>query len=163
MGVPTPIIGQYVYNLFNRSIEAGLCTVANNKGLKLFTYYPLAQGVLTGKYVKKINDSRINDSVFKHCMWDLTKEKILLSAEFKSYCDKNNIDNIGLSYLWCLRNLSVGSIITNVRNKEQLYHNINCLKSDFNSEIRSNLDKIFKNKPINQYTGIQHEIDERKL
>jgi len=44
---------QYKYNLVEREVEADIIPVAKRYGLGFVAYSPLAQGVLTGKYVDK--------------------------------------------------------------------------------------------------------------
>ena len=131
--------------------------------INLFTYYPLAQGVLTGKYSGKTYKSRANDLEFRNTMWDLTDDKIKKAKLLYDFCEKENLDVVSVSYLWCLRNSNVVSLITNVRDLKQLYQNIKFAKSSLDIEICANLDRIFNNCPINQYTNIKYEITERKL
>ena len=76
LGIKPLIIGQYPYNFFNQSMDRDLNSVALNKGMNLFTYYHLAQGVLTDKYSGKIYSSRADDIEFIKNMWDLTDTKI---------------------------------------------------------------------------------------
>lgn len=156
-------IVQYAYNLFNRSIEKELNSILCNKEIVVFAYYPLAQGVLTGKYSKGIKEGRARDAFFKKYMWDLTDEKIKLVHNLYRFCSLEKIDLVGLAYSWCLMNRNVVSLITNVRNKQQLSQNITYYNSLCNSEIRITLDFLFNNKPINQYTGQYYEINQRKL
>ena len=162
-GISPPIIGQYPYNFFNRSIEKELNSVAFNKQIRFFTYYPLAQGVLTGKYSYKTYNSRANDLDFRNRMWDLTDEKIKKAKLLCDFCKKENLDVVSVSYLWCLRNSNVVSLITNVRDIKQLHQNIKFAKSSLSLEILTNLDHIFKNTPFNQYTNLKYEITKRKL
>lgn len=54
-----PIIHQPKYNLFERGIEDGLLPVATERQLGLIVFSPLAQGLLTDKYLRGIpSDSR---------------------------------------------------------------------------------------------------------
>lgn len=163
LGINPPIIGQYAYNFFNRSIEKDLNSVALNKGMNLFTYYPLAQGILTAKYSGPTNKSRVDDPEFRNKMWDLTDEKIKKSKLLYDFCKKESLDIVSVSYLWCLRNSNVVSLITNVRDIKQLHNNIKFAESSLSIEILTKLDFIFNNCPINQYTNIKYEITKRKL
>tara|TARA_B100000674_G_C37979668_1_gene981339 strand:+ start:10335 stop:11087 length:753 start_codon:yes stop_codon:yes gene_type:complete len=163
LGVTSPIIGQYPYNFYNRNIEKELNSVVLNKGINLFTYYPLAQGVLTGKYSGPTNKSRVDDPEFRDKMWDLTYEKIKKSKLLLDFCKKENLDIVSVSYLWCLRNSNVVSLITNVRDVKQLHHNIKFVESSLSIEVLTKLDSIFNNCPVNQYTNVKYEITKRKL
>ena len=56
------VINQNSYNIFNRTIEQnGLKEMARKKGKGIISFSPLAQGLLTDRYLKGIpQDSRIN-------------------------------------------------------------------------------------------------------
>ena len=79
------------------------------------------------------------------------------------FCKKESLDIVSVSYLWCLRNSNVVSLITNVRDIKQLHNNIKFAESSLSIEILTKLDFIFNNCPINQYTNIKYEITKRKL
>lgn len=58
LGTPC-LIHQPVYNMFNRWIENGLTNVLENEGIGTIPFSPLAQGLLTNKYLNGIpKDSR---------------------------------------------------------------------------------------------------------
>ena len=50
LGVDRPVISQPLYNIVNRQAEAEQITAAQNYGLGVVPYSPLARGVLSGKY-----------------------------------------------------------------------------------------------------------------
>ena len=155
---------QHAYNLFNRHIEKGLNEIFLNKNIKVFSYYALSQGILTGKYnSSKFIDSRANDEFFKQFMWDLNEEKIEVCRSYIKLCESYDLSPITVAYNWCLRNQNVASVITNFRDFKQLNTNINAMNSTYNSEINSNLEQLFKNEPVDQYTGLKFGINERRL
>ena len=53
LGTPC-LIHQPVYNMFNRWIEDGLTDVLEEKGIGCIPFSPLAQGLLTSRYLKEI-------------------------------------------------------------------------------------------------------------
>jgi len=62
MGVPL-LIHQPKYNMFERTIENGLLDVLENEGVGCIPFSPLAQGLLTGRYLAGIpEDSRASKS-----------------------------------------------------------------------------------------------------
>jgi aryl-alcohol dehydrogenase-like predicted oxidoreductase len=50
LGVDRPVISQPLYNIVNRQAETEQITAAQNYGLGVVPYSPLARGVLSGKY-----------------------------------------------------------------------------------------------------------------
>lgn len=163
MDIPLPLFGQYAYNLFNKDIEKELHDVFKNKAIKIFSYYPLAQGVLTGKYTNSLKGVRAVDKIYKKSMWDLNKQKIDIANKYVEYCKKNEINPIAFAYLWCLRNENVCSVITNIRNEKQLFQNIDGIDRNYNFKEFGNIEEIFENKPIKQYFNTVYEIDQRSL
>ena len=61
-GVPC-LISQYCYNMFNRSVEAETLPLAASYGSGFISFSPLAQGLLTDKYLKDILDGKYIDKV----------------------------------------------------------------------------------------------------
>ena len=93
---------QYAYNLFNHSIEKGLNEIFLNKNIKVFSYYALSQGILTGKYnSNKFIDSRANDEFFKQYMWDLNEEKIEVCRSYIKLCESYDLSPIAVAYNCC--------------------------------------------------------------
>jgi aryl-alcohol dehydrogenase-like predicted oxidoreductase len=96
-------------------------------------------------------------------MWDLTEFKIKKAQLLIDFCKKESLDVVSVSYLWCLINVNVVSVISNVRDIKQLRQNIKFSESKLSFEILTKLEQIFNNDPINQYTNIKYEITKRKL
>ncbi|MGH8350766.1 MAG: aldo/keto reductase, partial [Pseudomonas sp.] len=54
LGVDRPVISQPLYNIVNRQAETEQITAAQNYGLGVVPYSPLARGVLSGKYAPDV-------------------------------------------------------------------------------------------------------------
>jgi len=60
-GLVKPIIHQPNYSMLNRNVEQGLTDVCHHTGLGTIAFCPLAQGLLTDKYLQSVpDDSRAN-------------------------------------------------------------------------------------------------------
>ncbi len=154
----TPTIAQYPYNLFNRTIELDLSTALKDLNIQVLGYYPLAQGILTGKYNNGIPlNSRASIETFKNQMWDFNNYKLEKSSKLKSLAKELNTNSISLALNWCLSNSNVKSLITSASNINQLMEIIEFENFKFTEEIKLEIEKIFDNDPINQYTGIKYK------
>tara|TARA_B100001248_G_C27359984_1_gene445907 strand:- start:443 stop:1411 length:969 start_codon:yes stop_codon:yes gene_type:complete len=153
----TPSIAHYPYNPFNRTIEMDLKEALQKIQIPIAAYYPLSQGILTGKYSKGIsNKSRAAKKKLKNEMWDFSYEKLKKVEKLIKLGSSLNVSAANLSLLWCLHNKSVATLLTSVNNKKQLDENLKIFKFAYNNELHSKINNIFKNPPLNIYTGIKY-------
>ena len=154
---PPPTVAQYPYNLFNRTIEMDLNEVVNNLNINLFTYYPLAQGVLTGKYIESTPEfSRASNGLNKSTMWDLKPENIEKVKLFISLAKDWEVLPSALALKWCLNNQNVKSVLSNVSSTRQLDDNLSYFNFKITDEQIVILNKLFNNTPVNIYTGVKY-------
>lgn len=157
LGCNLPIIGQYPYNLFNRTIEMDLKEVISKLQLKVVGYYPLSQGILTGKYSKGIhNKSRAHHPELKKQMWDFSKKKIKKAEDFQKLAKKINSPPSALALKWCLHNPLVCSALTHANTISQLKENLGFSNIVLVDELLEEINAIFSNAPVNPYTGIKY-------
>lgn len=149
-----PTVGQYPYNLFNRTIEMELKEALQTLDLGVIGYYPLAQGVLTGKYsTPGDGESRASDPGLKKQMWDLTDYKLTKVSEYLKLCTRLGVSPSALALRWCLHNDRVSSTLSNVNNFNQLQENLKFISVDLDPQIAGEIEAIFQNAPANPYTG----------
>lgn len=154
--ISLPAVAQYAYNLYNRSIELELQEALCKLDIGVIGYYPLAQGILTGKYTQGVpSDSRASVIEFKKSMWDFTPEKILQSSRFKDFAESKGYTPASLALFWCLKNKNIKSVITNASSLEQFDDNLKFHQINLVEDELIELEKIFNNQPVNPYTGLK--------
>jgi len=154
MDVALPIVAQYAYNLFNRTIEMDLAEVLHKLGISVMAYYPLAQGVLSGKYGDdKTSIGRASDPALRKLMWDLSEEKLKKAQLFAAFARDHGCAPTALALAWCLRNRNVCSVLTNISSSQQWTENLSSTTLQLSDDIWNGLETIFGNPPINPYTG----------
>jgi len=120
MGTPL-LIHQPIYNMFNRWIEDGLTEVLETEGIGSIVFSPLAQGMLTNRYLNDIPaDSRVvKDGRFlkeSH----LTKEK-LNTIKLLNDLAKNRGQTLAqMAIAWTLRNPVVTSSLIGASRVSQI-------------------------------------------
>jgi aryl-alcohol dehydrogenase-like predicted oxidoreductase len=155
--ISRPSVAQYAYNLFNRSIEIDMSEALKELNVDVLSYYPLAQGVLTAKYSNGIpKDSRAIRTEFKKNMWDLTLSNIEKAKKLSDLASKLNTTSIALAINWCLFNENIKSVITSASSIEQLNQILAFEQFELTEEIKKEIEFIFDNHPVNQYTGIKY-------
>ena len=153
--ITPPAGAQYAYNLFNRSLELEISEALDELKIGVLSYYPLAQGILTGKYNKQIpRGSRASNEAFKINMWDYTPEKIDQAKKLSDLASSLNTTATILSINWCLMNVNVKSVITSVSSSDQLDQLLHFDTFHLAEDVKHEIELIFDNHPKNQYTGI---------
>jgi L-glyceraldehyde 3-phosphate reductase len=129
MGVPL-LIHQPSYSMLNRWIEEdGLLKVLQELGVGCIAFSPLAQGLLTSKYLKGIPaDSRAkqaNSSLSR----EFLSEKNLKSVRALNEIAKSRGQTLAqMAIAWVLRLPAVTSALIGARNVEQLDDSLDALK-----------------------------------
>jgi L-glyceraldehyde 3-phosphate reductase len=144
LGTPC-LIHQPKYSMFERWVEKGLLNLLDEKGIGCIAFSPLAQGMLTDRYLNGIPEgSRASKAVF------LKKEHI--TAE---YLDKiKKLNNVAtkrgqklaqMALAWLLKDPRVTSVLIGASSVQQLNDNLNSLKNlSFSKEELVEIEEILK-------------------
>ncbi|HPZ00394.1 MAG TPA: aldo/keto reductase, partial [Clostridiales bacterium] len=130
------VINQNRYSIFDRSIEEnGLKDASKELGKGIIAFSPLAQGLLTDRYLHGIpEDSRVKtDGRFLKAS-DITEEKlkaISLLADLAKECGQS-LAEMALS--WVLKEEDVTSVLIGASRPEQILDNLKALENTSFSE-----------------------------
>jgi len=127
-GMHAPVSNQPLYNMLNRGIEDQVLPVCEREGIGLVVYSPLAQGVLTGKYLPgqtPPSDSRAADVKSNIFMGSLMKDDVLAKVQLlKPIATELGMSMPQLALAWCLRQKQVSSVIVGATKPSQLDDNL---------------------------------------
>ena len=127
-GVPL-LIHQPRYSIFDRRVEQnGLLTLAEQDGFGLVVYSPLAQGLLTNKYLESIPDgARALNSTFldPSVITDTYRQR---AAELNKLAEARGQSLAQLALQWVLRQPAVTSALVGASSTWQLDHNVKALE-----------------------------------
>ncbi|WP_195983870.1 aldo/keto reductase [Clostridium sp. D33t1_170424_F3] len=139
------IINQSRYSIFDRHIETdGLKSFAAQNGCGIIAFSPLAQGLLTDKYLKGIpEDSRIRrDGRFLHAD-QLTPEKLGQIAALNEIAENRGQTLAQMALSWVLRDGEVTSVLIGASKPAQILENIGIVKKTaFTAEELRAIDAI---------------------
>lgn len=143
MGTPC-LVHQPPYNMFNRDIERGVLNVLDQEGIGCIVFSPLAQGLLTTKYLKGIpKDSRAAKSTGFLQEDEVTEEILQKVKDLKALADKREQTLPQLALSWILRRKEVTSVIIGASRVNQIKENLGALKNlAWSSEDRETVDDI---------------------
>ena len=141
IGVPL-LIHQPSYSLFNRWIESGLLKVLEEMGAGVITFSPLAQGLLTDKYLSGVpEESRAAASgTFKPEF--LSRENLERIQKLNMIASQRDQSLAQMAIAWCLRHPVVTSAVVGVRSAAQLEENLGALTGlEFSQEELAEIDR----------------------
>lgn len=138
------ISAQNHYNLLDRKIEADLVQAANAYGASVLPYFPLASGMLTGKY--KRNAAGPNDS--RLVMWGERAKSILTDANFdiveklEAFAAARGHTILDVAFGWLASQPHVGSVIAGATKPEQVELNVKAGEWEMSAEELAEVGKI---------------------
>lgn len=123
LGTPL-LIHQPSYSMLNRWIEDGLLATLDREGIGCIGFSPLAQGLLTGKYLKGIpEESRASrDGSFSKGM--ITDETISKVRALDELARSRGQSLAQMALAWTLRDPRVTSTLVGASSVEQLEQNV---------------------------------------
>ena len=142
------IVNQRRYSIFDRTIEEdGVKKCCKKEGLGIIAFSPLAQGLLTDKYLHGIpKDSRIATD-HRFLKEDaLTKERIHQIEQLNEIAGRRGQSLAQMALSWILKDDEVCSVLIGASKPEQILENVSIVeKTDFTSEELSDINEICKN------------------
>ena len=127
MGTPC-LIHQPKYSMFERWVENGLLDVLEEEGVGCIPFSPLAQGLLTNKYLKGIpKDSRAAKSHGFLQEKEVTAEKLLKIKALNQLAEERNQTLAQIALSWILKDDRITSVLIGASRPEQLEDSLKCL------------------------------------
>jgi L-glyceraldehyde 3-phosphate reductase len=143
MGTPC-LIHQPAYSMFNRWIEGELLATLSEQGMGCIAFSPLAQGLLTNKYLAGIPaDSRAGKPSGFLRPEQVTEDKLQRVRELAAVADPRGQSLPQLALSWVLRHPGMTSALIGASRVEQIEEAVGALQQlSFSSEELSKIDGI---------------------
>lgn len=139
------IINQRKYSIFERTIEDdGVKKACKEIGMGIIAFSPLAQGLLTDKYLGGIPaDSRIaKDPRFLKAT-DLTPERLSQIQQLNDMAKERGQSLAQMALSWILKDDEVCSVLIGASRPEQILENISIVENtNFTAEELKKIDEI---------------------
>ena len=144
LGIPC-LIHQPKYSMFVRDAEGGLLDVLEQEGVGCIPFSPLAQGMLTDRYLKGIpKSSRAAKAVFLKST-DITEERVEQIKGLNEIATQRNQTLAQMALAWLLKDQRITSVLIGASSVEQLDNNVDCLKNlNFTVDELSAIEQIIK-------------------
>jgi len=124
------LIHQPKYSMFERWVENGLLDVLDETGMGCIPFSPLAQGMLTDKYLKGIpKDSRAYNPHGFLRIEDVTAQKISKAMRLNEIAAIRHQSLAQMAIAWLLKDPRVTSVLVGVSSVGQLDDNLKALNN----------------------------------
>lgn len=147
LGTPC-LIHQPKYSMFDRWVENGLLDVLEQTGVGCIPFSPLAQGLLTNKYLKGIPQGsraashRGNGAIDEDQVSD---EKINKVRQLNVLAEQRGQNLAQMALAWILKDKRISSVLIGVSKPEQVLDSIRCLENySFTEEELKRINEILK-------------------
>ncbi len=140
-----PQVEQPQYNmLYRQRVEGEILPLAEERGLGLVVWSPLASGFLTGKYDNGIpKGSRLDEETWLR--GQLLEEKVVNAVkQLKPIADELGMTRSQLAIAWTLRQPGVSSAITGATKVEQLKETLGALEVKLDDAVLDKIDAVLE-------------------
>jgi L-glyceraldehyde 3-phosphate reductase len=150
LGTPC-FIHQPKYSMFERTPEKGLLDVLQLHGIGCIVFSPLAQGLLTNRYLNGIPE---NSRAAKTTALFLNKENVTQEVlntikKLNAVADKRGQSLVQMAIAWLLRNNAVTSVLIGASSPEQVTNSAGALENTvFSDKELNEIEKILNSSQL---------------
>jgi len=131
------------YSLADRSVERELVPLCQDQGVGLIAYFPLAGGILTGKYRRGQDAPKGSRAVTQpQFRARISDQGLRLAEEVAALASEVHCTPSQLALAWLIRQLAVCSAIAGATSVAQLEENLGALEVTLSGEVLARLDEI---------------------
>jgi L-glyceraldehyde 3-phosphate reductase len=146
LGTPC-LIHQAKYSMLQRWVEDGLLDILEDKGVGCIAFSPLAQGLLTDKYLKGIPENSRASNPNGHLRKDeVTDEKIQKLIQLNEIAKNRNQSLAQMALTWLMKDNRITSVLIGASSVGQLNNNLDSLQNvNFTTDEINAIEQILNN------------------
>ncbi len=149
MGFDRLISNQPQYSMLWRVIEDKVIPTSEENGMSQIVWSPVAQGVLTGKYLPGHSfpeGSRATDDNSNGFVKQWMSDEVLTAVQnLRPIAESVNLTMSQLAIAWVLQNKNVAAAIIGASRPEQVWENVRAAGVKLDSEVMKKIDDVLKN------------------
>ncbi len=159
MGVPL-LIHQPSYSMFNRWVEQGLLDAVDELGMGCIAFSPLAQGLLTDKYLNGVpaeSRAKAAGSFLKEFLSDTNLDRV---RALNGIAKQRGQTLAQMAIAWVLRDKRVTSALIGARNVQQLDDSLEALRRrDFTEAELKEIDRYAIDSNIDRWRNARENMN----
>ncbi|HEY8450394.1 MAG TPA: aldo/keto reductase [Bacillota bacterium] len=134
---------QLPYSPADRRIEQEVIPLCLDQGVGILVYYPLAGGLLTGKYRPNapfpVGSRAVKNPAFGE---RLAPRNLQLAQELGALADELGVSLAQMTLAWLLRRPGVTSVLVGATHPDQQAHNLAALELELPKEVEERIDLL---------------------
>lgn len=131
------------YSLAERTVERELVPLCLDQGIGLIAYFPLAGGILTGKYRSGQEPPKRSRAVTQpQYASRLTDQRLKLADDVRALATEAHCTSAQLALAWLITRPAVCSAIAGATTVEQLEENLGALEVSLSEDMLARLDEV---------------------
>jgi aryl-alcohol dehydrogenase-like predicted oxidoreductase len=144
LGLTRFTCAQDEYSLIKRHIEKERIPAMEERKIALVPYFPLASGLLTGKYRRGAPVPAGTRLAAKNRLSDLfwTEENLELTYRIVEFCDQRRLNVLDVAFAWLLEKPFVASVIAGATRPEQIDANVKAAEARLSGAELGALNKM---------------------
>ena len=135
---------QEEWNVLNRVIEQDVVPMMETYGLGMLPYFPLASGLLTGKYKKDSmpEGARLTDMPRFANRGYVTEENFAKVERLENFANQRGHSVLELAFSWLATQKVTGSVIAGATKPEQIKSNVSAANWKMTAEELAEIDEL---------------------
>jgi len=129
------------YNLLSRDAEKELFPYVTEHQISFVPYFPLASGLLTGKYNKNTDLAEKRGKFFQKELFEQTLEKV---EQLRKIANDKNAEVAHVVLAWYLTREAIDVIIPGAKRADQVLNNLKTLDVRLTADEIQEIDRIFQ-------------------
>lgn len=145
MGTPC-LIHQPKYSMFERWVEEGLLDLLQEEGVGCIPFSPLAQGLLTNKYLHGIPENSRAAKAHGHLQREeVTDKRVAQIQQLHQVAQQRGQSLAQMALAWLLKDKRITSVLIGASSTEQLADSLQSLNNtEFNAEELKKIEDILQ-------------------
>jgi len=140
--LPRMITIQNAYSLLNRVFEGDMAEIAIRENIGLLAYSPMAFGVLSGKYIKGIEEDNARLKVHPRFARYSSEQSTQATKEYLKIAEDNNMSLAQMSLAFVTQQPFVTSNIIGASSLKQLEENIDSINIELDKDLLAKINAI---------------------
>ncbi|MED3563058.1 aldo/keto reductase [Bacillus xiapuensis] len=129
------------YNLLNRDAEKELFPYVDEHRISYIPYFPLASGLLTGKYNKNTNLAEKRGKFFQKELFEKTLDQV---EQIRKIANEKDAEVAHVVLAWYLTRDVIDVVIPGAKRADQVLKNLKTLEVQLTAKEIQEIDQIFK-------------------
>ncbi|WP_435920854.1 aldo/keto reductase [Paenibacillus sp. DYY-L-2] len=151
---------QCSYSLADRTPEKELVPLCLDQGIGMIPYFPLAGGILTGKYADDRKPAGSRADTDPNFTKFLTEERIQLGIEISHLATELGTTPTALSLAWLMHRPAVSTVIVGATRVDQLQDSLESVSLNYDAETENRLN-VASSRFVNSEPFAVYRLPER--